>query len=82
MRPPPELETAVSGGRLAALRSLARSRNVSIDVVLAAAARDDLRSVVEMRAHGATLSPGRPGWGARTGWQALDVLKFKKDRSL
>jgi hypothetical protein len=55
---------------------------VSIDVVLAAAARDDLRSVVEMRAHGATLSPGRPGWGARTGWQALDVLKFKKDRSL
>jgi hypothetical protein len=69
-------------GRLAAFRSLAKSRGVDLATVVAAAERGDLRRIVEMRAHGKTLSPGRPGWRAKTEWQALDVLKFKKDRSL
>jgi hypothetical protein len=34
---------------------------VILDVVLEAAAEDRLRDIVEMRAHGRALSPGRPG---------------------
>jgi hypothetical protein len=77
---PRELETA-GGSRIAAYRSLARSRGVSLDVVLRAAADDRLRDIVEIRAR-SKISPGRgPGFGIRDPWDALTLLAFKKNRS-
>jgi hypothetical protein len=73
---PQDLECAVAGGRPNALRSLARSRGVDFHTVLMAAERGELKRIVEMRSH-KTLSPGRPGMGAKDGWQALTVLSFK-----
>jgi hypothetical protein len=62
------LETMGGRGReffgahtISAYRWLAKSRGVDLATVVAAAERGRLVDIVEMRAHGKTLSPGRPG---------------------
>jgi hypothetical protein len=75
---PDQLETSVAGGsRLAALRWLAKSRGVPLGFVLEKASQDRLRAVVELRAR-TRFSPSRPGWGVKTGDDALLVLAFKR----
>jgi hypothetical protein len=75
---PRTVEYAVGGApRLNAFRSLATSRGVHLRTVLEAVERDELRSVVELRAH-KTLSPCRPGWGTKDPEQVLEILAFKR----
>ena len=49
---PRELEFSTGGSVVNAFKSLAKSRNLSLRTVLAAAERNDLASIVEMRDYG------------------------------
>jgi hypothetical protein len=57
--------------------SLARSRGVSLDYVLEAAANDQLARIIEMREIRRTLNPSLPGWGAKDPIDCLTVLSYK-----
>jgi hypothetical protein len=76
-----DLELAAGrGGQLSAYRNLAKSRGVDLATVLAAAERNDLASIVELRSR-PKVKPGRPGWGIRDPLDALALLAFKRHPS-
>jgi hypothetical protein len=74
-----------SAAQLSAFRSCARQLGLPLEIVLRAVETDKLARLIQVRKgqraeSRSTLSPGRgPGMGAKSGWQALTVLQFKKD---
>lgn len=65
---------------IAALQSLARSRDLDLATVIEAASRGALVEIVELRDRRSRLRPGDPGWGRRLhGDDAVSVMIFKRD---
>jgi hypothetical protein len=73
-----DVETAelFTASNLNALRGLAKSRKVDLELVLKAAAEDRLVDIVTMRDR--RIRPALPGWGVTDPLDALAVLRCKE----
>ena len=75
-----ELETADGRRSPTVFRSCAQQIGLPLEVVVRAAATGRLGALIQARSgRRSTVSPARPGMGARTGDDALAVLAFKRD---